>query len=69
MEDQVMCSFIVEDEIDIPYITKVLSLSIIRGVICHRNQPDRGPQIHLHAPNRVSEGPGDVHVPNTAQLG
>lgn len=45
------------------------------GVLCfrillrHRHQPDRGPEVHLHPPYGVSEGPGDVHVPDAAELG
>lgn len=40
-----------------------------RRFLRDRHQPDGGPEVHLHAPHRVPEGPGDVHVPGAAQLG
>lgn len=40
-----------------------------RGFLRDWNQPHRGPEVHLHTPDRVPEGPGDVHLLRAAGLG
>lgn len=40
-----------------------------RRFLRHWDQSDGGPEVHLHPPHRVPEGPGDVHVPGAARLG
>lgn len=37
--------------------------AIVRGLLCDGNESHSGPEVHLHTPDRVPEGPGDVHQP------